>query len=100
MVQITTFSVRRRRLASYLGKHSYVYLVLCSGSYKEVIFDSNYHIYTNSGIFEDRLVELCILIYIAYINVGADVRLVVAARSWKGTSTTPCKSLACVCDFT
>ena len=79
-----------------LGKHSYVYLVLCSGSYKEVIFDSNYHIYTNSGIFEDRLVELCILIYIAYINVGADVRLVVAARSWKGTSTTPCKSLACV----
>ena len=71
-----------------------------SGSYKEVTFDSNYHIYTNSGIFEDRLVELCILIYIAYINVGAGVRLVVAARSWKGTSTTPCKSLACICDFT
>ena len=59
-----------------------------------------YHIYTNSGIYEDRLVVLCILIYIAYINVGADVRLVVAARSWKGTSTTPCKSLAYICDFT
>ena len=70
-----------------------------SGSYKEVKTQQYYHIYTNPGIYEDRVI-VCIQIYISYINVGADVRLVVAARSWKGTSTTPCKSLACVCDFT